>query len=277
MACASHGPRRVPPGGAVDSSLIRDTVPASSQMAQQDYVVNTHAVHTCAPRTSGHFTTAAERASQPPLEALAELDRKAWFDPTLWRSVCGGPISSANIARCVRKLAVHSPLTAAQRVLLTTDGSVTLALEALTGRPIRIAVLSQSSAAVGPGYAGDGELALGSAVSRRFVALCDEDRILCLGSTVLRWDRLPPKVVARLQNTNIALGRLIFRPRVGVKRCPASVDIVTAPDSLAHLFSAAERLLVRHSHLVLKGETIGSLREWFFESHSRFDSGSPLE
>ncbi len=230
------------------------------------------------PCLSEHPTDVTElvsgaRKREVTLEAISGVGCEPWFEPSEWRSVCEGPVSSANVARCISKVVRHRQLSGVERMLLTTDGSVTLLLEALTGGPIRIAVLAQNLASLSAELASEIERSPGTEATERLVAMCQGERVLCFGSSVLILDRFPATVASRLKNTNISLGRLIFQPRVGVKRQPVSIDVVQPPQALASVFPAGERLLVRHSRLVIRRETVGSLREWFSESSCvNFDS-----
>jgi chorismate-pyruvate lyase len=202
------------------------------------------------------------------VDSLAVLECSTWFPPWLWRSLCGGPISGTRVTHWLPKLTPFARLTATQRMLLATDGSVTILLEALTGRAIRVRVLSQAILPASPALAAEVGGDPGTALIHRVAAMCDESRVMCIGSSVLLAERLPAGVVRRLETTEISLGKLIFQPRVGVQRQPVSVDVMAPTEYLAQSL-VDQRFLVRHSRLAIGRDTVGSLREWFPEGASR--------
>lgn len=105
-------------------------------------------------------------------------------------------------------------LSLLQRILLTTDGTVTQVLEAYADEPMRVVILLQELGAT----AADGDLETpeGTTVMRRNVVLegARSARNLLYAESLIVPDRIPPRVNEGLLSTDIPIGRLLAQNRV---------------------------------------------------------------
>ncbi len=128
-------------------------------------------------------------------------------------------------------------LPAAQRLLLTLDGTFTTALEALAGEPLGVRVLGQHVAVVADD---DHELALwaGAKVLERRVLLhgAVSGAPLAHGASRIVTHRLPRTVRDELSRGDVPIGLVLRRHEIETFRAPLSFGIVPASDeAAAHL------------------------------------------
>lgn len=128
------------------------------------------------------------------------------------RAPFAGP--SASVLRHYSELAqseISVEIGLLQRILLTTDGTVTHILEAFMGEPVEVVKISQT---VGPCDPADrlNALAPREQVMRRSVMLRGQwsGRNLLHGDSVIAYDRVPPPIRTALLTTGKGIGRLLF-------------------------------------------------------------------
>jgi len=126
-----------------------------------------------------------------------------------------------------------------QRLLLTTDGTVTTALATLMGEPIGVRTLAQRSVVLS---ADDDELALtaGERVLERSVLLhgAASGTPLLYGASRIASDRLPRGARDVLLGGGVAIGLVLRSYQLETFRAPLSVGVRTASaDASAHLGS----------------------------------------
>lgn len=189
-----------------------------------------------------------------------------WFDDSLWRSVCHGPIpvGEAFVPEWLPSLTAYVALSSAHRMLLATDGSITRLLEAVSGHPIRAEVLRQEDVPATTVLAEQLEVPCGHLVTLRLAALWEAGRIVCMAGSALALHRLPPVVREQLYTTSIPIGRIVVSSGVRAQRRSVSVD-VAVPLAPLEAFGPLQdpRFLVRDSRLVAEGQVIATIREYF--------------
>jgi chorismate-pyruvate lyase len=163
------------------------------------------------------------------------------------------------------------------RMLLTTDGTVTTLLEACTGEPIVTrttrqagpATLDQLRATAGCWWH-PGPALLEVAPSERLLAR----RVTLSGATsgvayvmaeaLVAPDRLPELVARALLRPGASLGRLLASGRLETRRDLVGVSAVRAGAVCQHLgVRSATRLIRRTYTITVGGRPVAAISEWF--------------
>ena len=160
---------------------------------------------------------------------------------------------------------ISVPLGLLQRILLTTDGTVTHILEAFTGEPIEVVKLSQT---LGPWHPHESAISLTPAdtVMRRSVLLRGRwsGRNLLHGDSIVAYDRIAPDVRAGLLDTDKGIGRVLFENHVETFREIIGWGEEPAGPFAAELGIDAEAaLLFRTYRIMCQGRPIMLITERF--------------
>lgn len=150
-----------------------------------------------------------------------------------------------------------------QKILLTTDGTVTQLLEIHTRQRIRVQKISQVIVAGGPQWleAGPGEPVL----SRRILLRGDSHPLLFAHSWLVL-SRLPPGLQDSLVSTDTPIGQLWRAARLETYR--EIVEFRRERDAaVAALFGNDEVLLSRSYRVCSGGSAMGLVTEKFPASH----------
>lgn len=125
-------------------------------------------------------------------------------------------------------------LPALQRLLLTTDGTVTTALATIAGEPIGVRTLSQEVVALAED---DAELALwagGNVLERRVLLYGAETGTpLLYGASRIVAHRLPRAARDALVSGGVAIGLVLRAHEIETFRAPLSVGVAPASDAAA--------------------------------------------
>jgi len=125
-------------------------------------------------------------------------------------------------------------LPALQRMLLTTDGTVTTALAMIAGEPVGVRMVSQEVVALAED---DGELALwaGANVLHRRVLLhgAESGTPLLYGASRIVAHRLPRPAREALVAGGVAIGLVLREHEIETFRAPLSVGVMPASDAAA--------------------------------------------
>jgi beta-ribofuranosylaminobenzene 5'-phosphate synthase len=158
-------------------------------------------------------------------------------------------------------------LSRVQKILLSTDGSVTRLLETITGSQVRIATLSQEVAGAGAEASGLLGVAEGEPVNHRVVRIEDSRSsatlIYAVSDTPL--SRLSPGFREDLMRADIPIGRILARHRIESRREILDARIIPAGDEHARIFGTfrGEPLLSRRYRIVHRGQPLISIEEQF--------------
>jgi chorismate-pyruvate lyase len=143
-------------------------------------------------------------------------------------------------------------LPVSQRLLLTTDGSMTIALATLRGEPIGVRMIEQRMTVLAED---DDELSLwaGGEVLQRRVLLhgAESDTPLLLGVSRIVGQRLPHPARAALIRGDVAIGLVLHAHEIETLRVPLSVGVRPATDEAAHHLGAG--LMCRRRYLIKAG------------------------
>lgn len=134
-----------------------------------------------------------------------------------------------------RQLPCLSPL---QKVLLLTDGSVTILLEAASGERVEVRTIAQEVVPADATQAGRLECAIGDPVNRRVVNLVGArtGRVFVHAVSFTPLDRLEPDAREDLLAADIPIGRILLQHRMETRRELSEVGVVRAGSLLAGIF-----------------------------------------
>ncbi len=150
---------------------------------------------------------------------------------------------------------VGLPLSVMQRILLTTDGTVTHVLEAYSAEAMRVIKLQQSNeveTAAEPGL----EMAEPERVVRRTILLrgaSTQENYLFAHSVILA-DRLPPVVSQGLVTTDGPIGKLLIESRMETFREVLECSQEPAGGIGAHFGLGPSAVLVSRTYRVMSAE-----------------------
>jgi beta-ribofuranosylaminobenzene 5'-phosphate synthase len=174
------------------------------------------------------------------------------------------PTTAQDIHAIEEKLGRLSNL---QKVLLSTDGSVTGILEMVTGHPIEIRTLKQQVIPSDEQIAGSLEIDTGEEVNHRVVELRDgstgEVLIYAVSHTPLK--RLAPAFRQDLMQADIPIGRIIMKHRIESRREVTDAGVLTAGPDLSGRFRICreEPLLTRKYRIIHHKKPLIAIEETF--------------
>jgi chorismate-pyruvate lyase len=164
---------------------------------------------------------------------------------------------------------LHDPaLTLFQKVLLTTDGTVTQLLELYTGLAVRVHKLGQ---AIVPDVASQAlQTKAGDLILQRRILLCTEHQHLLYAESRFVIERLPASVQQQLIETDRPIGLLwrehhmeTYREIINQERAPAS-------ELAVHFGIDEQAILLSRSYLIYHHEQpLGMITEKFPISYFR--------
>jgi chorismate-pyruvate lyase len=166
------------------------------------------------------------------------------------------PHAASDVARVAR-------LQAPQRMLLTTDGTVTTALAALAGEPVGVRVLAQDLVSL---HADDAQLALwagGRILDRRvLVHGAGSGAPLLYGASRIVVHRLPREARDALADGSEPIGLVLAAHEIETFRVPLGVGLAPATDdAAAHL---GPGLMCRRTYAIrARGKTVMVVDEQF--------------
>jgi beta-ribofuranosylaminobenzene 5'-phosphate synthase len=158
-------------------------------------------------------------------------------------------------------------LSEGQKILLTTDGSVTRILEILTGRPVVVETLSRRMDPADREVAGWLGVDVGSRVNYRVVKLGNRGRgrVLVVAWSWIALSRLSGGMRRDLTSTDIPIGKIILKHRLEVRREILSIDLVPATREQAEYFKIQERspLISKVYNIIRGGDVLIRINEFF--------------
>jgi beta-ribofuranosylaminobenzene 5'-phosphate synthase len=175
---------------------------------------------------------------------------------------------SMEIHRCIRELEEEAGrLSRVQKILLSTDGSVTRILETITGGEVRIATLAQEVVPAGSEAAALLGVAEGEPVNHRAVKIEDArtsaSLVYAISDTPL--SRLSPGIREDLMRADIPIGKILAHHHVESRREILDARIIPAGDEHHGIFGTfrGEPLLSRRYRIIHRGEPLISIEEQF--------------
>ncbi|MCE5215037.1 MAG: chorismate lyase [Methanobacterium sp.] len=152
-------------------------------------------------------------------------------------------------------------LSSAQKILLTTDGSVTTILDVLKGH-VNINTLVQEFVPADRKMAHDLNINVGDTVNYRVVVIKSETPLIYAISLV-PLQRLSNDFKEDLIRADIPIGRILKKHNIESRREIKSVYVQNAEEELKEIFQTDSPMLKRTYNIIHQDEILISLKEIF--------------
>ncbi len=144
-----------------------------------------------------------------------------------------------------------------QRILLTTDGSITRTLEALTGETVRVETVTQEVMGADEDLSARLGVDVGDEVNFRVVNLIADDRVLVRATSFTPLSRLRPEFREDIMKEDVPIGRILARLRIEARREIRDFGVIQADEVLAGLFQVSSgALLLRRNYDIIHDESV---------------------
>lgn len=156
------------------------------------------------------------------------------------------------------------PLSPLQKILLTTDGSVTRILAVLAG-PVRVETVAQRVVKADRERAGLLGVQEGEELNYRVVTLLGRGRPLVRAVSYTPLKRLKPEFRDAIMRRDLPIGEIMARLRMEARREVRDLGTARADGELAGVFGVEEGslLLWRNYHIIHQGEVLLNITETF--------------
>ena len=158
-----------------------------------------------------------------------------------------------------------------EKILLTTDGSVTSLLEVATGSEIQVCTISQE--VVSPDSARQQELGIdaGELINHRVVVLKNartgEPLIYAISDTPL--GRLLPAFRQDMMRADIPIGKILRSHRIEARREITGIDVVHADEPISRIFAIPQNTpCLRRRYRIIHGEKLFIEIQEIFPGHA---------
>jgi chorismate-pyruvate lyase len=153
------------------------------------------------------------------------------------------------------------PLSSAQKILLTTDGSVTTILDVLKGY-VTIRTLIQEFRSADADMAGILDVEEGATVNYRVVVIEGKEPLIYAVS-IIPVDRLDNDFKDDLIRADIPIGRILKKHNIESRREIKSVAVEEASQDLQEIFDTDSLMLTRTYDIIHKDQVLIWLKETF--------------
>jgi beta-ribofuranosylaminobenzene 5'-phosphate synthase len=158
-------------------------------------------------------------------------------------------------------------LSPVQKILLSTDGSVTQMLEVITGSPVRLETRSQHVEPADAETAGVLQCREGEDVNHRVVTIRRDPsgEVLLTAVSYALVARLPPEFREDLMRADIPIGKILLRHRIEARREIREIRANPADPGTAGILGIlrGEPVLSRRYEIIHRGAPLLSIREAF--------------
>ena len=156
-------------------------------------------------------------------------------------------------------------LSLIQRILLSTDGSVTRILEAIYQEPVKVETLSQEVVKAGEALAAELGIAPEDEVNHRVVNLVNSQGVLIRAVSYAPLSRLSPDFKAPIMRRDEPIGRIMADLGIEARREVVGIDATTAEEELSRAFNIpiGSPLLRRRYNIIRRGEVFLNITEMF--------------
>lgn len=156
-------------------------------------------------------------------------------------------------------------LSSVQKILLTTDGSITRILEAIRGEPVTVETITQELINAEREIADVLNIDLGSTVNYRVVNLRDSKGMLIRAISYAPVERLPPAFREDIMKKDEPIGRIMAKLRIEARREIKGFEIIKADKELSEVFGIPHGalLLKRMYNIIYQGEVLLNVTEIF--------------
>lgn len=165
----------------------------------------------------------------------------------------------------LKKIEAKVALSQVQKILLTTDGSITRILEALGGEPITVETVRQVIIKADKRKAELLNIPPGSEVNYRVVNLRNSTGVLIRAVSYAPLARLRPEFKAHIMRKDKPIGRIMAELGIEARREITSYDVIKADEELSRVFNIplGALLLKRTYNIIYQGEILLNITEIF--------------
>jgi len=166
------------------------------------------------------------------------------------------------------------PLSPVQKILVTTDGSVTRLLEAFTGSEIGIVTLNQETVESSRSESSVLDIRPGELINHRVVEIRRNDTggLLLHATSFTPLSRLEPEWRQDLVRADIPIGKILAGHKIEARRELLDVGLEPAGEKIAGAFGIApgDLLIIREYRIIHRGLPLMDIQEKFpLQSFSR--------
>jgi beta-ribofuranosylaminobenzene 5'-phosphate synthase len=156
-------------------------------------------------------------------------------------------------------------LSPVQKILLTTDGSITRIFEALTGEEVSIETEEQKVIPANDEIAEALDIGSGEEVNYRVVNLKNSGGVLVHATSYAPLERIPSDFEDKITKADMPIGKIMQELKIEARREIVSCAVVKADQKLARLFDVPEgsNLLQRNYNIIHKNEILLNITETF--------------
>ncbi|MCP8311849.1 MAG: chorismate pyruvate-lyase family protein [Candidatus Methylarchaceae archaeon HK02M1] len=169
-----------------------------------------------------------------------------------------------SIARIEERIRLN--LSDIQKILLTTDGSMTRTLEVLTGRPVMIITKVRTPINADNDLANELKIKVGEEANYRVVYLkdSDSDRALIFARSWTPVMRLSGVIKKDLTSTDMPIGKILAKHKLETRREVTSIELLEAEVMLKRAFKIdSELMLSRFYNIIHESKILIRINEVF--------------
>ncbi|MDW7728086.1 MAG: chorismate pyruvate-lyase family protein [Candidatus Methanoperedens sp.] len=155
-------------------------------------------------------------------------------------------------------------IPASLRICAGTDGSVTMLLELLTCKTVKVETKEQRAIKATGEVAGILDIDIGEEVNKRLVVLTAGDTVYALASSLAPVKRMPPDVRKDIMQADIPIGRILRDHKLETRR-----DIINMKITASAFFGVIP-VLSREYYIIHKNSILMWINE-FFPVDGRWD------
>lgn len=157
-------------------------------------------------------------------------------------------------------------LSNVQKILLTTDGSVTRILEVLTKKPVVIETKVKTIIKADEDLARALKIKFGEAVNFRVVHLKNpDDRALVFAKSWTPMKGLSNAIKRDLTSADIPIGKILIKHKIETRREIMSIDTINADDEMVEAFNVkfGDLMLSRYYNIIHEAKILIRINEVF--------------
>ena len=170
----------------------------------------------------------------------------------------------------IKNLEKEYSLSDTQKILLSTDGSITAILDVLKGT-VNIKTLKQEHQKANEDLAKILDIDIGDEVNYRVVIIRREDEPLIYASSYTPLKRLTDEFKEDLTRADIPIGRILKTHKIESRREVQSIEIIDSDEELKDIFKTEDKLLSRTYNIIRKDNILMSIEETFPISSFTYD------
>lgn len=149
-----------------------------------------------------------------------------------------------------------------QKILMTTDGSITAILDVLYGK-IDLKTLDQHFEKATEESAGLCNINVGDEVNSREIIMHKDDYPLIYAVSYIPLKRLTKEMRDDLIRADIPIGRILKKYNAETRREIHNIQVEKASDKLKELYNTEEDFLTRDYTIIMNGEILMWIKEFF--------------